>query len=62
MFGLLSCGGGSEEAKELLNRLLRVVGIPYSIVVNICQDDNDNGVCEAKELQTKVMINKGDDI
>ena len=62
MFGLLSCGGGSEKAKELLNRLLRVVGIPYSIVVNICQDDNDNGVCEAKELQTKVTINKGDDL
>ncbi len=62
MFGLLSCGGGSEEAKALLNRLLRVVGVPYSIVVNICQDDNDNGVCEAKELQTKVTINKGDDL
>jgi surface protein len=61
--GLLSCGGsGNEEAKELLLRILRVVGIPQSIVVNICQDGNDNGFCESIELQTKVTINKGDSL
>ena len=60
--GLINCGGStSDEAKELLLRLLRVVGIPQSIVVNICQDGNDNGICEPLELQTKVSINKGDD-
>jgi len=57
---LINCGGSSDEAKELLRRLLQVVGIPQSIVVNICQDGNDNGFCESIELQTKVSINKGD--
>lgn len=60
--GLISCGGSSsKEAAELLLRLLKVVGIPQNIVVNICQDDNDNGFCESIELQTKVNFNKGDD-
>jgi len=59
----MGCGGGnSEEAKALLNRILQVIGIPYNIVVNICQDSNDNGICEAIELQTKVSIKKGDDL
>jgi len=56
-----NCGGGSkEEAKELLQRLLQLVGIPYSIVVNICQDDNSNGFCESTESQVKITVNKGD--
>jgi len=62
MFTIVNCGGGgsSKEAKELLQKILQVVGIPYDIVVNICQDDNKNGICESVELQTKVTLRKGD--
>ena len=61
IFGMISCGSGDKkEAKELLQKILKVVGIPYDIVVNICQDDNSNGICESLELQTKVTLNKGD--
>ncbi len=57
----INCGGGSStEAKELLEKILRVVGIPYNIVMNICQDGNGNGICEDFELQTKVTLNSGD--
>lgn len=59
---LTGCGKSDKEAKELLTRLLQIVGIPYDIVVNICQDGNNNGLCEAYELQTKVTINKGDSV
>jgi len=63
LFGLASCGDtSSKEAKELLSRLLNIVGIPHNIVVNICQDNNDNGFCESTELQAKIRINKGDSI
>lgn len=58
----IGCGGGNEEAKELLKRLLKVVGIPHTIVVNICQDGNDNGICEEFEIQAKVTIDKGDSL
>jgi transcriptional regulator len=62
MFTIVNCGGGgsSKEAKELLQKILQVVGIPYDIVVNICQDDNKNGICESMELQTKITLRKGD--
>jgi len=62
MFTFTNCGGGSDskEAKELLQKILQVVGIPYDIVVNICQDDNKNGICENFELQAKVILSKGD--
>ena len=61
MFTIVNCGGGSsKEAKELLQKILQIVGIPYDIVVNICQDGNENGICEDFELQTKVTLNKGD--
>ncbi len=59
----MGCGGGggsSKEAKELLQKILQVVGIPQEIVVNICQDGNENGICENFELQTKVTLNRGD--
>jgi len=56
----MGCGDGSTEAKELLNRLLQVVGIPHEMVVNICQDGNSNGICDATELQTKITITQGD--
>ncbi|NEW61710.1 hypothetical protein GSY74_10470, partial [Sulfurovum sp. bin170] len=63
MLGLASCGGGSsDEAKELLQKILNLVGIPQSIVVNICQDENRDGICGVTELQAEVSINKGDTV
>jgi len=58
VFSILGCG--DDEAEELLSRLLRVVGIPYEMVVNICQDSNNNGLCEEIELQVKIVINQED--
>ena len=59
-----SCGGGSSsnEAKELLQKILQLVGIPQDIVLNVCQDENRNGFCESRELQAKITIHKGDNI
>ena len=58
-----SCGGGSSnEAKELLSKILQFVGIPQTIVANICQDENRDGICGGGELFTKVIISKGDKI
>ncbi len=49
--GVMNCGGGSsKEAKELLSQILTVVGIPQDIIVNICQDDNEDGFCNSLEL------------
>ncbi len=61
-FSFMGCGNGgsSKEAKELLEKILQVVGIPQEIVMNICQDGNENGICENFELQTKVTLNRGD--
>ena len=59
---VVGCGGGSEEAKELLQRILQLVGIPQNMVVTICQDNNRDGLCNIGELQTKVLINKGDSV
>jgi hypothetical protein len=54
-----SCGGGSsEEAKELLSQMLAVVGIPQDIIVNICQDENDDGICSELELDSVSFIKK----
>ena len=54
-----SCGGGSsEEAKELLSQMLTVVGIPQDIIVNICQDENDDGICSELELDSVSFIKK----
>jgi|GEM_PF-6481917 len=60
----ISCGGGgnSKEAKELLQKILYLVGIPQEIVVNICQNDNRNSVCEGFELQAKITIDRKDTI
>ena len=57
-----SCGSGdsSEEAKELLQKILNLVGIPQEIMVNICQDNNTNGICESTEPQVSVAVNRGD--
>ena len=60
MLSFTSCGSGGDEAKELLQRLLRLVGIPHNIVVNICQDNNENGFCESIEPQVSIVLNQGD--
>ena len=58
-----SCGGGSsKEAREILSKILQFVGIPHNIIVNVCQDSNDNGFCEGKEIFTKLIIKKGDSV
>lgn len=51
MLILANCGGGSKEAKELLQKLLTVIGIPPSAVMHICQDDNNNDFCDSVELK-----------
>lgn len=57
LFSITSCNKkkSSTEAKELLQKILQVVGIPYDIIVNVCQDDNRNGFCENVELQAKII-------
>ena len=54
------CGKSSEEAKEVLQKILQVVGIPYDMVVQICQDTNRDGLCNLTEVTAKLTINKGD--
>jgi len=47
----LSCGGGSsKEAKELLEKILTVIGIPPSVITNICQTSNQTDMCEGITL------------
>ena len=63
LVGLVNCGGGSsKEAKELLQKILQFVGIPQTIIVNVCQDSNRDGMCNIGEIQAKVTINKGDSV
>jgi len=64
LFSFISCGGGdsSNEAKELLKRILYLVGIPQDLVINICQNDNRNSVCDDFEIQTKIILNKNDNL
>jgi hypothetical protein len=63
LLSFTNCGGdSSEEAKELLQKILQLVGIPQEIVVNVCQDNNRDGVCGALEIQTKLTINRDDSI
>ena len=48
---LTNCGGqSSKEAKALLSHILNIIGIPQSMIVNICQDGNANGLCDPFEL------------
>ncbi len=54
---LTSCGGGSsEEAKELLSQILTVVGIPQDIIMNICQDSDDDEICSPSELNNISLV------
>ncbi len=63
ILSFVGCGGNSsKEAKELLNQILNLVGIPQEIVINICQDSNDNGFCDADEIQRKITFNKKESI
>ena len=48
--GVINCNSSSEEAKKLLSQILTVVGIPQDMIVNICQDDDENGFCSSIEL------------
>jgi len=57
---LTGCGSTSKEGKELLLKLLQLVGIPQSIVVNICQDANNDGICNLNEPTATIAIAKGD--
>jgi hypothetical protein len=56
------CGKSSEEGKDLQKHNLKLVGIPQEIVVNICQDKNDNGSCDEGEFQAKVSVGANDTI
>jgi len=58
----LGCAKSSDKGKALLEHQLKLVGIPQEIVVNICQDDNDNGTCDVGELQAKVRVNRNDTV
>ena len=62
MFIFMGCGKSSHAGKELLEHNLKLVGIPQDIVVNICQDTNDNGTCDEGELQAKVRVNRNDTV
>ena len=58
----ISCGSSnsSNEAKELMTKLLNFVGIPTDIVVAVCIDKDRNGICASTEVQAKVTLHKGD--
>jgi hypothetical protein len=63
LVGLVNCGGGSsKEAKALLQKILQFVGISQTLIVNVCQDSNRDGMCNIGEIQAKVTINKGDSV
>ncbi len=55
-----ACNKSSEKGKELQQKMINVIGIPQDVIANICQDDNENGVCESVELQAKVNFRQGD--
>ena len=64
LLSFIGCGSSksSEDGKALLKHTLQLVGIPQEIVLNICQDTNDNGSCDVNELQAKIRVNKSDSI
>ena len=54
---LTSCGSGSsDEAKELLSQILTIVGIPQDIIMNICQDSDDDEICSPLELNNVSLV------
>jgi len=64
IFIFTGCGSSksSDEGKALLKHSLQLLGIPPEIVVNICQDDNNNGSCDVGELQANINVNQNDSI
>jgi hypothetical protein len=64
IFALIGCGSedSSKEAKELLQRILTLVGIPQEMVINVCQDNNANNLCEKSEVLAKVSVFKDDSV
>ena len=61
ILALIGCGdGSSKEAQERLQRILTLIGIPPSIIINICQDNNNNSFCENSEILAKITIARGD--
>jgi len=61
ILALIGCGGtSSKEAQERLQRILTLIGIPPSIVINICQDNNNNSFCESTEILAKISVARGD--
>ena len=54
-----SCGGGSsKEAKELLQKILTIIGIPQEAISNICQTSNKSDVCEGITLNKLISDTK----
>ncbi|HIM94011.1 MAG TPA: hypothetical protein EYM49_03100, partial [Campylobacterales bacterium] len=56
ILGLINCGGSSGSNSKEGKKLLNLIGIPQSIVVNICQDENRDGICGVFEFQAKITI------
>jgi hypothetical protein len=56
------CKESTSKAKKLQQKILQTMGIPYDIIVNVCQDTDESGFCENKELHAKVIynLNKGE--
>ena len=47
----VSCGGeSSKEAKEILQKILTIIGFPPEVITNICQTSNSSDICEGMKL------------
>jgi len=58
--GFTGCKKSSEEGKARQDKILKVVGIPHNIILNICQDNNDNGFCDSVDINAKIIIARND--
>jgi len=50
LLAFASCGGGSDEAKELFQEILTLVGIPPEVITNICQTTKESDICDGVKL------------
>jgi len=48
-----SCGRNKSEAKELLEIILQVVGIPQETIINICQTTQKSDICKGAGLDSQ---------